>query len=78
VAAAAAIDPFRTCKATLDGFLEEMKERGGWDTAAMLLFPATHGYSEEYGIQLKCSDGWAYDRKMVNMICRWHRRLDSG
>ena len=42
VAASAAIYPFRLCRAILQGFVKEMKERSRWDAHAKLVLPASH------------------------------------
>ena len=42
VATAAAIYPFKLCKAILEGLAEEMKERGRRDMEANLILPPTH------------------------------------
>ena len=42
VATAAAIYPFRLCKAILTGLAKEMQDRGRMDTAARLVLPPTH------------------------------------
>ena len=46
VATAAAIYPFRLCKAIFQSLAEEMKARNRWDAAARLIMPPSHGYDD--------------------------------
>ena len=76
VAKAAAIYPFKMCRAILEGLVEEMKQRGRVHGAANLVLPAPHTLdcSEQYEEE----DGWPELAKAVLSVasspakaCMW-------